>query len=84
MPREQEKRALSANPWPVLEQLEKFCVARGRTMLELAVNWLLSRPGVASVIAGATKPAQVEANVNAVGWDLSERDIAELDRITGV
>jgi aryl-alcohol dehydrogenase-like predicted oxidoreductase len=82
-PREQEKRALSGNPWPVLEQLEKFCAARGRTMLELAASWLLSRPGVACMIAGATKPAQVEANIKAMGWKLSAGDLAELDRITG-
>ena len=81
-PREQEKRALGENPWPVLEQLGQFCAARGRTMLELATNWLLSRPGVASMIAGATRPAQVEANVKAVGWKLSAADLAELDRIT--
>jgi len=81
-PREQEKRALGENPWPVLERLEKFCAARGRTMLELATNWLLSRPGVASMIAGATRPAQVEANVKAVGWKLSAADLAEIDRIT--
>jgi aryl-alcohol dehydrogenase-like predicted oxidoreductase len=81
-PREQEKRALGENPWPVLEQLEKFCATRNRTMLELATNWLLSRPGVASMIAGATRPEQVEANVKAVGWTLSAADLAELDRIT--
>lgn len=81
-PREQEKRALGENPWPVLEQLEKCCAARGRTMLELAANWLLSRPGVASMIAGATRPQQVEANVKAVGWQLTPADLAEIDRIT--
>jgi aryl-alcohol dehydrogenase-like predicted oxidoreductase len=51
-------------------------------MLELAVNWLLSKPEIASVIAGATKPEQIEANVKAVGWKLSAADLAELDRIT--
>ena len=81
-PREQEKRALGDNPWPVLDQLEKFCAARGRTLLELAASWLLSRPGVACMIAGATKPEQVEANIKAVGWKLSAADLAELDRIT--
>lgn len=83
-PREQEKRALSGDPWPVLEQLEKFCAARGRTLLELAASWLLSRPAVATMIAGATRPEQVEANVKAAGWKLSAQDLAELDRITGV
>jgi len=83
-PREQEKRALAGDPWPVLEQLEKFCAARGRTMLELAASWLLSRPGVATMIAGATRPEQVDANVKATGWKLSAPELAEVDRITGV
>jgi aryl-alcohol dehydrogenase-like predicted oxidoreductase len=81
-PREQEKRALAGNPWPVLEKLEAFCAARGRTMLELAASWLLSRPSVACMIAGATRPAQVEANIQAIGWKLTDADLAELDRIT--
>jgi len=37
---------------------------------------------VASVIAGATRPEQIEQNVTAAGWNLSEQDFAELDRIT--
>jgi aryl-alcohol dehydrogenase-like predicted oxidoreductase len=81
-PREQEKRALAGNPWPVLEKLEAFCAAHGHTMLELAASWLLSRPGVACMIAGATRPAQVEANIGAIGWKLTGADLAELDRIT--
>jgi aryl-alcohol dehydrogenase-like predicted oxidoreductase len=81
-PREQEKRALGVDPWPTLEKLEKFCAARGRSMLELAVNWLLAKPELASVIAGATRPAQIEQNVKAVGWSLSASDLAEIDRLT--
>ena len=42
----------------------------------------LARPGIASVIAGATRPEQIEQNVNAAGWKPSEADLAELDRIT--
>ena len=47
------------------EKLIAFAEARGRTMLELAFSWLLARPPVASVIAGATRPEQLEQNVNA-------------------
>lgn len=83
-PREQEKRALGENPWPALEWLERFCAARGRSMLELAVNWLLAKPEIASVIAGATKPAQIEQNVRAAGWTLGAADLAEIDRLTAV
>ena len=67
---------------PVLEKLEKFCASRNRPMLELAVNWLLAKPEVATVIAGATRPAQVGQNVQAVGWKLTAADLAEIDRIT--
>jgi aryl-alcohol dehydrogenase-like predicted oxidoreductase len=81
-PREQEKRALGDNPWPTLEKLEKFCAARGCSMLQLAVNWLLAKPELASVIAGATRPAQIEQNVQAVGLKLTPADLAELDRLT--
>ena len=81
-PREQEKRALGENPWPTLEKLERFCAVRGCSMLQLAVNWLLAKPELASVIAGATRPAQIEQNVNAVGFKLSAADLAEVDKLT--
>jgi aryl-alcohol dehydrogenase-like predicted oxidoreductase len=67
----------------VLEGLEAFCKQRGRSMLELAFSWLVARPAVASVIAGATRPEQLEANVKAAGWELTAQEIAEIDQITG-
>jgi aryl-alcohol dehydrogenase-like predicted oxidoreductase len=81
-PREQEKRALGENPWPTLEKLEKFCAARGCSMLELAVSWLLAKPELSSVIAGATRPAQIEQNVKAMGWKPTAADLAEIDKLT--
>jgi aryl-alcohol dehydrogenase-like predicted oxidoreductase len=65
--------------WALVEQLEAFCAKRGRTLLELAFSWLLARPTVASVIAGATKPEQLDANVKAAGWPLTPEDLAEID-----
>ncbi len=67
--------------WRIVERLEDFCARRGRTLLELALSWLAARPTVASVIAGATRPEQVEANVRAVEWNLSPEDLAEIDRL---
>lgn len=69
--------------WVIAEKLADFAAARGHTMLELAFSWLARRPPVSSVIAGATKPEQLEQNVKAVGWDLTPEDMAEIDRITG-
>jgi len=68
--------------WTILEQLEAFCKARGRTLVELALSWMAAQPVIPSVIAGATRPEQLESNVKAVGWKLSPEDLAEIDRIT--
>jgi aryl-alcohol dehydrogenase-like predicted oxidoreductase len=66
----------------VVERLETFCAGRGRTLLELAFAWLLAKPLVASVIAGASTPEQLIQNAGAVGWTLTQDELAEVDRIT--
>jgi aryl-alcohol dehydrogenase-like predicted oxidoreductase len=68
----------------VVDALEAFCKARGHTLLELAVSWLLTKPVVSSMIGGATTPEQVEQNVKAAEWQLSAEDLAEVDKITKV
>jgi aryl-alcohol dehydrogenase-like predicted oxidoreductase len=68
--------------WDKVEKLSAFCAARERTLLELAFSWLVSHKNVTSVIAGATRPEQIDQNVRAVGWDLSADELAEIDRIT--
>jgi aryl-alcohol dehydrogenase-like predicted oxidoreductase len=65
-----------------VEQLEAFAASRGHTVLELAFAWLLSKPVLASVIAGATAPEQVRANAAAARWVLTPEDLADIDRIT--
>lgn len=65
----------------VVEALERFAAARGIEMIEVAIGGLLAQPAVASVIAGATRPEQVRANVGALRWKPSAEDLAELDRI---
>jgi aryl-alcohol dehydrogenase-like predicted oxidoreductase len=64
-----------------VERLEEFCAKRGHTMVELAFTWLLARPTIASVIAGATKPEQVEQNAKAAEGELTPEEIAEIDEI---
>jgi len=75
-------RYLTPANWAVVERLEDFCARRGHGLLELAFGWLTARPTVASVIAGATKPEQVEQNVRAANWTLTVEDLAEIDRMT--
>jgi len=74
-------RYLNDANWNKLERLEKFCSERGHSLLELAFSWLLKRPGVASVIAGATRPEQVEQNVKATGWKLTLEELTQIDAL---
>lgn len=55
----------------IVERLEKIAADAGLGIVELALSWLGSRPVVSSVIAGATRPEQVEANATATRGDLS-------------
>jgi len=65
-------------------RLRRFAEERGHSLLELAFSWLLSHNVVASVIAGATKPEQVEANGKAGDWNLTQDELNQVDEITGV
>ncbi|HET8997652.1 MAG TPA: aldo/keto reductase [Acetobacteraceae bacterium] len=75
-------RYLTDTNWATAEKLGDFAEAHGHTLLELAFSWLLAQAPVASVIAGATRPEQLEQNVTAGGWRLTEDDLAEIDRLT--
>jgi aryl-alcohol dehydrogenase-like predicted oxidoreductase len=76
-----EKYAHSEN-WAKVEKLTEFAKQHGHSLLELASSWLLSRPAVASVIAGATSPQQVESNSRAGRWRLNPEELQEIDGIT--
>jgi aryl-alcohol dehydrogenase-like predicted oxidoreductase len=74
--------ALDDRTFDVLEQLEAFAADRSITLLDVAMGGLAAQPAVASVIAGATSPEQVAANVQAGEWQPTAEDLAEIDRIT--
>ncbi len=66
----------------VVEAVRGFAERRGVEMIDVAIGALAARPPVASVIAGATKPEQIEANVRALRWQPSAEALEELDRLT--
>jgi aryl-alcohol dehydrogenase-like predicted oxidoreductase len=76
------ERYLTETNWEIVGRLENVCARRGYTLLDLAFRWLLARPTVASVIAGATKPEQVEQNANAADGALTPEELAEIDAST--
>ena len=65
----------------VVEALRGYAEARGMEMVEVAIGGLAAQPAVGSVIAGATQPEQVWANVAAARWQPGAADLAELDRV---
>ncbi len=75
------EQAGSDAQFDVVEALEAFAESRGIGLLDLAIAGLAAQPAVGSVIAGATRPGQIAANVAAIGRPLSPEDLAELDRI---
>ena len=74
-------RLLTEEKLSVVEALDELARARGHKLIELATSWLLARPTVCSVIAGATRPEQVEQNLSAGEWRLGTDELAEVDRI---
>jgi aryl-alcohol dehydrogenase-like predicted oxidoreductase len=66
----------SARVFALVDRLDDYARSLGHSLLELAIAGLASRPGVASVIAGATSPAQVAANAAAGEWRLTPAELA--------
>ncbi|MBV8537831.1 MAG: aldo/keto reductase, partial [Alphaproteobacteria bacterium] len=77
------QRTLTEGNFATLQRLRRFAEDRGHTVLDLAFAWLAAQPTVSSVIAGATKPEQVEQNVRAAGWTLTAEEMKAVDGISG-
>jgi aryl-alcohol dehydrogenase-like predicted oxidoreductase len=81
MQRFSERYMNDAN-WAIVAKLKAFAQARGHALVDLAFAWLLSHKALASVIAGASRPEQIEANVKAAAWELSADEVAEVNAIS--
>lgn len=63
----------------VVDALDEVAAETGKTVPQIALNWLLQRPTVASVIVGARNEDQLRQNLGAVGWNLTREQVAKLD-----
>jgi aryl-alcohol dehydrogenase-like predicted oxidoreductase len=68
----------------VIDALDKIAEERDKSIPQIAINWLLQRPSVSTIIIGARNEEQLRQNLGAVGWSLSPEQIAELDRASAV
>jgi aryl-alcohol dehydrogenase-like predicted oxidoreductase len=64
----------------VVDALDEIAKETGKTIPQIALNWLLHRPTVSSVIIGARNEEQLRQNLGATGWNLSVEQIAKLDQ----
>ncbi len=63
----------------VVDAIDQVAGETGKTVPQIAINWLLQRPTVATVIVGARNEAQLEHNLGAIGWNLTAEQVARLD-----
>ncbi len=68
--------------YDIVDVLDELSAETGKTVPQIAINWLLHRPTVASVIIGARNEQQLRDNLGAVGWSLSSEQIARLDAVS--
>jgi aryl-alcohol dehydrogenase-like predicted oxidoreductase len=66
--------------YSVIEALDKVGAETGKTVPQVALNWLLQRPTVASAIIGARNEEQLRQNLGAIGWNLTADQVATLDK----
>jgi myo-inositol catabolism protein IolS len=71
------ERALDA-----VEGLRPIAAKYGKSVAQLAVQWLTSRPGVSAPLLGARTVHEIKENAGSVGWSIAEADVAEIDRLT--
>jgi len=68
----------------VVDALDEVAKETGKTIPQVALNWLLQRPTVSSVIVGARNEEQLQQNLGAVGWNLTAEQVAKLDKASEV
>ncbi len=86
-----EKSVMSAGPqvaeehlYQVVDALDEVAAETGKTIPQIALNWLLGRPTVSTLIIGARNEEQLKANLGAIGWKLTADQIAKLDAASAV
>ena len=68
----------------VVDAIDEVAAETGKTVPQIAINWLLQRPTVSSVILGARNEEQLQQNLGAMGWNLTAEQIGKLDAASAV
>jgi len=70
--------------WRTIDVLREIAQERGKTPAQVALNWVLRKPGVTAPIFGARTPEQLEQNLGSTGWELTPEEVARLDEASAI
>ena len=82
--REAAPQVADEHLFKVVDALDEMAKETGRTITQVALNWLLQRPSVSSVIVGARNEEQLKQNLGAIGWNLDAEQVSRLDAASAV
>jgi aryl-alcohol dehydrogenase-like predicted oxidoreductase len=68
----------------VVDVLDGIAAETGKTVPQIAINWLLQRPSVSTVVIGARNEEQLRQNLGSIGWSLSKEQIERLDKASAI
>lgn len=87
----QSKKVVDSGPpvaddylYRVVDALDELAKETGKTVPQVALNWLVQRPTISTIIIGARNEEQLKQNLSAVGWDLTKEQVAKLDAASAV
>jgi aryl-alcohol dehydrogenase-like predicted oxidoreductase len=64
----------------MVDRLREIATRCGHTVADLVIRWTVQQPGITSALCGAKRPDQIRENANGSGWQLDEKQLAEIDR----
>jgi aryl-alcohol dehydrogenase-like predicted oxidoreductase len=68
----------------IVDALDEVAAETGKTVAQVAINWILQRPTVSSIIIGARNEDQLRQNIDAIGWNLTAEQVKKLDEVSAV
>ncbi len=68
--------------FPIVDELEKIAKERNKTIPQVALNWILRKPTISNIVVGARNEEQLKQNLGAIGWRLTDEEVARLDKVS--
>ncbi|MEU4982565.1 aldo/keto reductase [Streptomyces sp. NPDC021969] len=71
-----------AQAYDIVDEMARIAADHDASVAQVALNWVLAKPGITSAVVGATKPHQLADNLQAMEWSLTEEELGRLDKVS--